>query len=233
MWPSASPTRTAASPERSGPGSPSAQGNPEAGKWPRCRQQILKMPLTSWRRWHTLCLALPRQSHQSCNPRTPRAFPSSSHNQQACSPHNLFLCFVANFRPLMASLELSVSLPAESVVCRFTSVRVFPCQHGSKEGESSKGDRSVCGCADAVSGQGCVTCSPVRSGPWGRMLTELMAGTIGSHWRALGRLAESSSPGLGHVELTLRPFLSSPCCLRPTGLCLSSGRVSYISSSGC
>ncbi|ELK35171.1 BMP-binding endothelial regulator protein [Myotis davidii] len=50
VWPSTSPTRTAASPERSGPGSPSAQGNPEAGKWPSCRQQILKMLLNSRRR---------------------------------------------------------------------------------------------------------------------------------------------------------------------------------------
>lgn len=38
----------------------------------------------------------------------------------------------------MASLELSVSLPAQPVMCSFTSVRVFPCLHLSRRGESSK-----------------------------------------------------------------------------------------------
>lgn len=95
----------------------------------------------------------------------------------------------------MASLEWSVSVPAQPLMCSFTSVRVFPCLPlCKKRGILQREPQACVGVQLGVPPPDWGTRGPVCSRPWGRMLTELMARTVGSRWRTLRMLALQAPP---------------------------------------
>lgn len=152
--PSASPTLTAATPERSAAaGHLLPVGKPEAEKCTRCRPSLPHPHSGGALQGDLQCapkelekLAGPAPCHPTPVPPTGRHHCLSilipkiavGLSKQALS------CRVAKFRPLMASLELSVSVPAQPVMCSFTSVRVFPCLPLCKKGGTLQSGPQAC-----------------------------------------------------------------------------------------